>query len=31
MDHILHLSKDKRLKRLIESQPVFVLEKRTKE
>lgn len=30
MEHVIHLSKDKRLKKLIESQPVFVLEKRNK-
>jgi DNA-3-methyladenine glycosylase II len=30
MEHILHLSKDKRLKKVIESQPLFVLEKRNK-
>jgi len=30
MNHIVHLSKDKRLKKLIESQPPFVLEKRNK-
>lgn len=30
MEHILHLSKDKRLKKLIDSQPVMVLEKRKK-
>jgi DNA-3-methyladenine glycosylase II len=30
MDHISHLSKDKKLKKVIESQPAFVLEKRNK-
>jgi DNA-3-methyladenine glycosylase II len=30
MDHILHLSKDKKLKKLIDEQPAFVLEKRKK-
>ena len=30
MDHILHLSKDKKLKKLIDTQPPFVLEKRNK-
>lgn len=30
MSHISHLSKDKKLKKLIDSQPVFVLEKRNK-
>lgn len=30
MEHILHLSKDKRLKKLIDSQPVMILEKRKK-
>ena len=30
MNHILHLSKDKKLKKLIESQEIFVLEKRNK-
>lgn len=30
MEHISHLSKDKRLKKVIESQPAFVLEKRNK-
>ena len=30
MNHISHLSKDKKLKKLIDSQPVFVLEKRNK-
>jgi DNA-3-methyladenine glycosylase II len=30
MEHIIHLSKDKRLKKLIDAQPVFVLEKRKK-
>lgn len=30
MNHISHLSKDKKLKKLIDSQPVFVLEKRDK-
>ena len=30
MDHILHLSKDKKLKKLIDDQPAFVLEKRKK-
>jgi len=30
MNHIVHLSKDKRLKKVIESQPLFVLEKRNK-
>jgi DNA-3-methyladenine glycosylase II len=29
-DHISHLSKDKRLKKVIESQPPFILEKRNK-
>src|SRR6185312_2071562 len=30
MNHINHLSKDKKLKKVIESQPSFVLEKRNK-
>jgi DNA-3-methyladenine glycosylase II len=30
MDHLSHLSKDKKLKKLIDSQPAFVLEKRNK-
>lgn len=30
MNHISHLSKDKKLKKLIDSQPAFVLEKRNK-
>jgi len=30
MNHISHLSKDKRLKKLIDSQPAFILEKRNK-
>lgn len=30
MKHIAHLSKDKRLKKVIESQPPFILEKRNK-
>ena len=30
MNHISHLSKDKRLKKVIEAQPAFVLEKRNK-
>jgi DNA-3-methyladenine glycosylase II len=30
MNHISHLSKDKKLKKVIESQPAFVLEKRNK-
>lgn len=30
MNHILHLSKDKKLKKLIESQDTFILEKRNK-
>ena len=30
MDHILHLSKDKKLKKLIDDQPAFVLQKRKK-
>lgn len=30
MDHIAHLSKDKKLKTLIESQPPFILQKRKK-
>lgn len=30
MKHIAHLSKDKRLKKVIESQPLFILEKRNK-
>ena len=30
MDHILHLSKDKKLKQLIDEQPAFVLAKRSK-
>lgn len=30
MKHIVHLSKDKKLKKLIDSQPVFLLEKRNK-
>ncbi|MDQ2718164.1 MAG: DNA-3-methyladenine glycosylase 2 family protein [Bacteroidota bacterium] len=30
MQHIIHLSKDKKLKKLIEAQPAFVLEKRNK-
>jgi DNA-3-methyladenine glycosylase II len=30
MNHIVHLSKDKRLKKIIDAQPAFVLEKRNK-
>jgi len=30
MNHISHLSKDKRLKKVIDSQPAFILEKRNK-
>jgi len=30
LEHINHLSKDKKLKKVIESQPAFVLEKRNK-
>ncbi len=30
MNHIVHLSKDRKLKKVIESQPAFVLEKRNK-
>jgi len=30
MEHLIHLSKDKRLKKLIDSQPAFILDKRDK-
>ena len=30
MQHIVHLSKDKKLKKLIDTQPPFILEKRNK-
>ncbi|MEO6136718.1 MAG: DNA-3-methyladenine glycosylase 2 family protein [Ginsengibacter sp.] len=30
MEHIVHLSKDKKLKKLIEAQPTFILQKRNK-